>query len=146
MGDASTLNAKSGHPGHQLLIVLVGQHPAIKGLEKSKNHRHKLGETLISLGRHRAILRGFCGLVTRDLQDDGPVRPQVDRHPARLRSRWRTIQGSRGGRIALGVTASVVDLHWLSRAAVTPLQPSTLAETGRRSTMCVDCARDHRIE
>jgi hypothetical protein len=51
MGDASTLNAKSGHPGHQLLIVLVGQHPAIKGLEKSKNHRHKLGETLISLGR-----------------------------------------------------------------------------------------------
>src|SRR5450631_3117730 len=103
MGDASTLNANRAS-WHQLLIVLVGQHPAIKGLEKSKNHRHKLGETLISLGRHRAILRGFCGLVTRDLQDDGPVRPQVDRHPARLRSRWRTIQGSRGGRIALSAS------------------------------------------
>jgi hypothetical protein len=36
MGDASTLNAKSGHPGHQLIIIiLVGQHPAIKGLEKA---------------------------------------------------------------------------------------------------------------
>jgi hypothetical protein len=28
--------------------------------------------------RDRTIFRGFCGLVTRDLQDDGPVRAQVD--------------------------------------------------------------------
>jgi hypothetical protein len=33
MADAST--QKIGHPWHQLLIVLVGQHPAIDGLKKA---------------------------------------------------------------------------------------------------------------
>src|SRR5450755_1976627 len=103
MGNASTLNAKSG-------ILASASYcscwptPRYQGPEKSKNHRHELGEILISLGRDRAIFRGFCGLVTRDLQDAGPVRAQVDYHPARLRSRCGTIQGSRGSRIALSVS------------------------------------------
>ena len=36
-----------------------------------------------------------------DLQDDGSIWPQVDRYPARLCPRCRTIQGSRGSRVAL---------------------------------------------
>ena len=31
------------------------------------------------------IFAGSCGPVTCDLQDDGPVRTQVDRHPARFK-------------------------------------------------------------
>src|ERR1700730_3844765 len=103
MSDASTLNEKSG-------ILASASYcscwpaPRNQGPEKSKNHRHELGEILISLGRDRTIFRWLFGPVTRDLQDDGPVWTQVDRHPARLRSRCRAIQRSRGSRIALSVS------------------------------------------
>jgi hypothetical protein len=54
MDNASALKCKNRASWHQLLIVLVDQHPCYRGL-KSMNHRRELGETLISLGRDRAI-------------------------------------------------------------------------------------------
>jgi hypothetical protein len=62
------------------------------------NHRRELGETLISLGRDRAIF----------FLRTGNLRPiDQSRHKLidtlRLHPRCRTIQGSRGSRIALSI-------------------------------------------
>jgi hypothetical protein len=45
-------NATIGHPGISFLLFLLTKHPAI---EESDNHRHDLGEILISLGRDRTL-------------------------------------------------------------------------------------------
>jgi hypothetical protein len=68
-------NATSGHPGISFLLLLVtgfqllNLQLAFRISPKSDDHRHDLGDILISLRRDRAVFDNLCGyreLHTRD--------------------------------------------------------------------------------
>jgi hypothetical protein len=59
MSDASTLNEKSGILASASYCSFWPA-PRYQGPEKSKNHRHELGEILISLGRSTGTQRRGC--------------------------------------------------------------------------------------
>jgi hypothetical protein len=88
------------------------QETALEGLKEFADgwfaRRHKSTQAALEAAKHIGdaatpsdVFREYQNWLARAM--DGPIRAQVDRYFARLRSRRGIIQGSRGSRIALSI-------------------------------------------
>src|ERR1700694_1644767 len=110
MGDASTLNAKSGTLA-SASYFFVDRHPCYRGLKKQESPaRFRRNLDFIGARPHDLSLV-FAEPVTCDLQDDGSVRAQIGGNPEGLRSRSRIMR-------ALGCFRPLPELHRLRAAGI----------------------------